>query len=53
MRKIAPEMTAAVMLPETSEDYSNVWLFNAFIKGFLSVHVFEFYRGQHDVFDDV
>ena len=34
MRKIAPEMTAAVMLPETSEDYSKVWLFNAFIKGF-------------------
>ena len=34
MRKISPEMTAAVMLPETSEDYSKVWLFNAFIKGF-------------------
>jgi hypothetical protein len=34
MRKISPKMSAAVMLPETSEDYSAVWLFNAFIKGF-------------------
>ncbi len=34
MRKIAPEMGVGVMLPETASDYTNEWLYTAFIKGF-------------------
>ena len=34
MQKIAPEMAAAVMLPETASDYSENWFYNAFIQGF-------------------
>ena len=34
MRKIAPGMCAAVMLPETASDYTGEWLYTAFISGF-------------------
>lgn len=34
MRQIAPEMAAAVMLPETASDYTGIWLYTAFISGF-------------------
>ncbi len=34
MRNIAPDMSAAVMLPETASDYTGEWLYTAFISGF-------------------
>ena len=36
MRKIAPDMGVGVMLPETASDYTQEWLYTAFIKGFQS-----------------
>lgn len=34
MRKIAPDMCASVMLPETASDYTGEWLYTAFISAF-------------------
>ena len=36
MQKIAPDMGVGVMLPETASDYTQEWLYTAFIKGFQS-----------------
>ena len=37
MRKVSSDIAAAVMLPETAQDYTENWFFNAFIDGFQSV----------------